>query len=92
MQQIENWNHGRSDFGMRWNCSSCQTSSGEETLEQAVQHLYPMELSCDRESVQAPLQLNPKALTFKPRRDAVVALTMAYLMQKLMLIRDIWAH
>ena len=73
MQQIENWNHGRSDFGMRWNCSSCQTSSGEETLEQAVQHLYSMELSCDRESVQAPLQLNPEALTFKPRRDAVVA-------------------
>ena len=32
-----------------------------------------MELSCDRESVQAPLQLNPEALTFKPRRDAVVA-------------------
>lgn len=70
---MENWNHGRSDFGMRWNCSSCQTSSGEETLEQAVQHLYPMEMSCDRESVQAPFQLNPEALTFKPRRDAVVA-------------------
>ena len=30
-------------------------------------------LSCDRENIQAPLQLNPEAPTFRPRRDAAVA-------------------
>ena len=47
--------------------------AGKGTLERAVQHLYPLELSCDRENVQAPLQLNPEAPTFRPRRDAAVA-------------------
>ncbi|XP_066029903.1 uncharacterized protein [Pocillopora verrucosa] len=47
--------------------------AGKGTLERAVQHLYPLELSCDRENVQAPLQLNPLAPTFRPRRDAAVA-------------------
>ena len=65
---------------------------GKKHLNRLYNTFTQLELSCDRESVQAPLQLNPEALTFKPRRDAVVALTMAYLMQKLMLIRDIWAH
>ena len=47
--------------------------AGKGTLERAVQHLYPLELSCDRENVKAPPQLNPEALKFKPRRDAAVA-------------------
>ena len=33
--------------------------AGKGTPERAVQRLYTMELSCDRENVQAPLQLNP---------------------------------
>ena len=47
--------------------------AGKRTLERAVQHLYPLELSCDRENVQTPPQLNPEAPTFRPRRDAAVA-------------------
>ena len=35
--------------------------AGKGTLERAVQHLYPLELSCDRENVKAPPQLNPEA-------------------------------
>ena len=47
--------------------------AGKGTLEWAVQHLYPLVLSCDRENIQAPPHLNPEAPTFGPRRDAVVA-------------------
>lgn len=46
---------------------------GKKHLNRLYNTFTQLELSCDRESVQAPLQLNPKALTFKPRRDAVVA-------------------
>ncbi len=46
--------------------------AGKTYLERAVNHLYPLELSCDRtESV--PVQLDPKAPSFRPRRDAAVA-------------------
>ena len=38
--------------------AKCRAWKG--TLERAVQHLYPLELSCDREIVQTPPQLNPK--------------------------------
>ena len=43
-------------------------------LEQAVQHLYTLELFCDREP---PVSLSPNAPTYhlKPRRDAVAAAT-----------------
>ena len=44
--------------------------AGKGTLERAVKHLYPLELSCNRENVQAPRQFNPEAPTF---RDAAVA-------------------
>ena len=47
--------------------------AGKGTLERAVQHLHPLELSCNRENVKAPPQLNPEAPKFKPRRDAAVA-------------------
>ena len=47
--------------------------AGKGTLERAVQHLHPLELSCDRENVKAPPQLNPEAPKFKPRRAAAVA-------------------
>ena len=52
-----------------------------------VQHLYPLELSCDRENVQTPPQLNPEAPTFRPRRDAAVAAP--HRIHTLILIRDI---
>ena len=46
--------------------------AGKTYLERAVNHLYPLKLSCDRtESV--PVQLDPKAPSFRPRRDAAVA-------------------
>ena len=43
-------------------------------LERVVQHLYPLELSCDREP---PVSFNPTAPTFnpRPRRDAAAAAT-----------------
>ena len=47
--------------------------AGKGTLERAVQHLYPLELTCDRENARSSPQLNPEAPTFKPRRDAAVA-------------------
>ena len=47
--------------------------AGKTILERAVQQLYPLELSCDRETVVTQVQLNPNAPTFRPRRDAAVA-------------------
>lgn len=47
--------------------------AGKSYLERAVNHLYPLELSCDRSEVKEPVQLDPGAQTFRPRRDAAVA-------------------
>ena len=44
--------------------------AGRNHLERAVQHLHPLELSCDREE---PPPLNPNVPEFRPRRDAAVA-------------------
>ena len=41
------------------------TATGK--LERSIQHLYPMELSCDRSK---PPELNPLAEAFRPRRQA----------------------
>ena len=41
-------------------------------IERAVQHLYPLELSVDKKE-PLPAILNPKAETFRPKRDAAVA-------------------
>ena len=46
-----------------------KTSNGH--LERAVNHLYPLELSCDQSSNQQ--NLNPTAPIFRPVRDAAVA-------------------
>ena len=43
--------------------------AGKGVLERAVQHLYPLELSCDR----TVARLNPEAPPYRPRRDAAVA-------------------
>ena len=40
-------------------------------LERAIQHFYPLELSCDRSNHIMPL--NPTAPPFRPRRDAAAA-------------------
>ena len=46
--------------------------AGKTYLERPINHLYPLELSCDR---TAPVQvsLDPDAPSFRPRRDAAVA-------------------
>ena len=48
-------------------------------LERPVQHLYPLEITCDKNIVAAPprqapsVQLDPNLPAFRPRRDAAVA-------------------
>ena len=48
--------------------------TGKSQLERAVQQLYPLELSCDKEE-PVPATLSPEAETFRvrPKRDAAVA-------------------
>ena len=47
--------------------------AGKAYLERAVQHLYPLELSCDR-TVEAPkAALNAHAPAFRYKRDAAIA-------------------
>ena len=48
-----------------------KTANGH--LERAVNHLYPLELSCDVRPSTNSDQLNPKAPAFRPTRDAAVA-------------------
>ena len=47
-----------------------KTSNGH--LERAVNHLYPLELSCNQRQKDPP-PLNPTAPIFRPTRDAAVA-------------------
>ena len=52
--------------------------AGKSFMERPVQHLYPLELSCDIGNSQetkttAETELNPEATEFRPRRDAAVA-------------------
>lgn len=48
--------------------------AGRSHIERPVQHLYPLELSCDAEVTQGTaMALNPNAQEFAPRRDAAVA-------------------
>ena len=47
--------------------------AGKSYLERPIQHLYPLELSCDM-TAGAPIRnLDPKAPVFRPTRDAAVA-------------------
>jgi hypothetical protein len=46
--------------------------AGKTYLERPVQHLYPLELSCDKRPA-TPETLNPEAPPFRPKRDAAVA-------------------
>ena len=45
----------------------------KNVTERAVQHLYPLELSCDKTVPANPVPLNPSAPTFRSRRDAAAA-------------------
>ena len=49
--------------------------AGKTLLERAIQHLYPLELKCDKapERATALSNLNVEAQAFRPRRDAAVA-------------------
>ena len=50
--------------------------AGRSYLERPVQHLYPMELSCDRTTAMPRATLSaeaPEAPVFRPSRDAAVA-------------------
>ena len=48
--------------------------AGRSHLERPIQHLFPLELSCDKDNVQRDTTpLNPTAPVFRPRRDAAVA-------------------
>ena len=47
--------------------------AGRSYLERAVNQLYPLELSCDRNHSDNPPQLDPEAPAFRPSRDAAVA-------------------
>ena len=47
--------------------------AGKSYLERPIQHLYPLELSCDRTTDKPKAPLNTEAPTFRPTRDAAVA-------------------
>ena len=53
---------------------AARVRTGKTHLERAVQHLYPLELSCDKPNQSDdPPNLSPEATVFRPRRDAAVA-------------------
>ena len=47
--------------------------AGKSYLERPVQHLYPLELSCDRPVEERGVTLSAQAPEFQPRRAAAVA-------------------
>lgn len=47
--------------------------SGKSHLERPIQHLYPLELSCDTSVQTPPKTLNADAPVYRPRRDAAAA-------------------
>ena len=55
--------------------------TGKTFLERPIQHLYPLELTCDKvpERAAAPPQLNAGAPAFRPRRDTAVVATVVFI-------------
>ena len=47
--------------------------AGKTFMERSPIHLYPLELSCDREAKEPQVSWNPDVAPFRPRRDAAVA-------------------
>ena len=52
---------------------SVRLRPGKSYLERPIQHLYPLELSCDRTADVPNRTLNPQAPVFRSTRDAAVA-------------------
>ena len=46
--------------------------AGTSFLERPIQHLYPLELTCDREKEEPTTALNVEAPEFSPRRTAAI--------------------
>ena len=90
--QSEERNHGKWSIGivvkLIEGCDSvvrgARLRAGKSYLECAIQHLCPMELSCDvREAPpNHPVQLIPRARDFTPRQAAVVAAQRIRTLQK----------
>ena len=53
--------------------SGSKLRAGKSHMERAVQHLYPLELTCNRATEKPTAPLNPRAPMFRPRRDAAVS-------------------
>ena len=53
--------------------SGAKLRAGRSYLERPVQHLYPMELSCDRTTATPRAALSAEAPVFRPSRDVAVA-------------------
>lgn len=47
--------------------------AGKSYMERAIQQLYPLELSCDRQMPAPQAGMNPGAAPYRPRRDVAVA-------------------
>ena len=47
--------------------------AGKSYLERPIQHLYPLELACDRATPAPQPTLNANAPAFRPKRDAAVS-------------------
>lgn len=47
--------------------------AGKAYLERPIQHLFPLELSCDKQQQKPARHLNLETPPFRPRRDAAVA-------------------
>ena len=47
--------------------------AGKSYMERAIQQLYPLELSCDRQLSAPQARMNPEATPFHPKRYAAVA-------------------
>ena len=71
--QSDKRNRGKWKLGIVVEMESSELRAGKSYLEQAIQQLCPVELSCDRiQEPQVPV-LNPTARVFTPRRAAVAA-------------------
>ena len=80
MVQAEEKNRGKWPLGIARNhivgtdgiVRGAIVRSGRSCIERAVQHLYPLELSRDRQRSHRA-DLNPQAQPFRPRRDVALA-------------------
>ena len=68
---METWNRGGSDLRERERVIRAgKLRVRKSYMEQAVQHLYPLELSCDRAVMEPLIPLSTDAPEFTPRRAA----------------------